>query len=348
MSWLKDTFKKVAGTAVGTAVGGPIGAGLGNMISTKIFGQPTENELRAQSAEDRQADQDNVLEQITLGNEMDIANQKEMFDYRIQSGLNAGMTPYEMYMGPAAGAGGGTTSSGQTLGNNAQSSSNANRELAKRDLIASRENDKDRTVDLMKTVLGNQAQIKSAEIAAGATKGAAETHATASMYSADIQKKIADNKLQLSRDEYENIALPAAAENLKLTKEQLKVATNEVANTEHKWVRKKVLMQLGVDNGIQQLILNRTKYDITDPDSVGNMSDAEYEKVLNSLLSAKAGLSTEVRGLLSYASSTWSWILGKLFPDESDSGPGIDIPSLGNSPGSMDGPFVGHPNMQVR
>ena len=295
-----DGFKENLGSGLATGLGGGVAGGI---VSSIFGGGNTRNYTR----ENRIAGE-NALQQIKLGNALDLDNQKNMFDYRIRYGLSHGMTPYEMLMGPAAGAGGGTSSSGATLGNQASEQSKVSRQLS----MQQREGNLNRATDLAKTAMQAQAQVKSAELSAGATKSAAGTAADASRYSADIQKKIADQKLQLSTREFEEVVKPAAALNLDISEQELLKAVNEVANTDHKWVRRKTLMQLGVDNGIQQLILNRTPYDITDPKSVDKMSPTEYSQLLTALLGAQSHMNKEIKGLLSHASDTFKAIFGPI------------------------------------
>ena len=108
-----NTTKKVLGNIGSgiTKVGNWLGFGPDGQTSTlgNMFGKAVDYGMTKRGTDQAQA---HARGKLILGNRLDLANQQKMFDYRIRKGQEAGMTPYEMYMGPAAGAGGGTTGSG--------------------------------------------------------------------------------------------------------------------------------------------------------------------------------------------------------------------------------------------
>lgn len=227
----------------------------------------------------RQATLGDTQANLRLGNSLDLANQKKMFDYRIEQGVEAGMTPYEMYMGPAAGAGGGTSGSGAVLGNAASSMGQAAAQAEAQAKLQQSENNKNRITQLTQTAMQVAGQRDVAKINAGVQERGQ-----------DITALIEGNKLALQERQLEEIAIPDLANKTNLTEQQVKIAINEAANTDPKWIRKKTIMQLGVDNGIQNLILGRLNLDLTDPKQIQSLSDSQYADALAALLSASSAV----------------------------------------------------------
>ena len=251
--------------AVAGSVLGNVGSALGIGILDKNLGSKSRPEYS----------QEEVLQQIQMGNALDLQNQKDMFDYRISYGKALGMTNYEMMMGPAAGAGGGTTGSGQTLGNSASAVNQAKMQAD----TATRENRANRAAGIIQTAMQTDAQKYAADRAAGVQERGQ-----------DIQAMIAGNRLALDERQLNEVAIPQLANATKLNEQQVKIAINEVANTDPKWIRKKTVMQLGVDNGIQNLVLGRLHLDLTDPEQIYSLTDDEYADALEALLAASSGL----------------------------------------------------------
>ena len=252
-------------SSVGSALGSVFGSSLGN----KLFGKSEGSQKR-----ERRREQAYGLEQIKLGNQMDLANQKEMFDYRINAATDAGLTNVEAFGSPAAGAGGGTTGSGNTLGNMASSQAVADRQMdQQREAMYLKAG-----TDLAATHMQTQAQRDVADIQADTADKDRTT-----------RELIAGNQLALDTRQLQEIAIPDLANKTGLNEQQIKVAINEAANTDPAWVRKKTVMQLGVDNGIQNLILGRLNLDLTNPDQIANLTDEQYNDALTALLSAASG-----------------------------------------------------------
>ena len=222
--------------------------------------------------------QENAIAQLVRGNQEDMYNQRAMYMFRINQGLQAGMTPYEMYMGPAAGAGGGTTGSGSTLGNAANQRTTAAMQL-QADLANKAA---DRQAMLRQTqmqVAGQQAasrnqligtlgsaalstgaNIFGSKTAAEATKDAAETSAGASRYQADIQKQIAENRLQLDQKTFDQVTVPGAAAQIGKTEQETRKLINEIATTEPEFVVQMKKWSMGVDNMMVEYFMK--EYDI--------------------------------------------------------------------------------------
>jgi hypothetical protein len=275
----------------GTSLGlGAMGAG-----ASKTQGQWNRRLIRKEN----QLAREHQLGLVTLGNEMDMANQKEMFDYRIQQGKAAGMTDYEMFMGPAAGAGGGTTGSGNTLGNQpAQLAANAvagaNARMAAQTAVT--QSMINAGTEIQKAKIGADAQKYSADQSSGATTQAAETSAAASMYNSDVQSKIAANQLKFNEKRYRTIDLPQAQMNLKISKEQLAKAINEAATSEPTFQIYMQKLRMGLDNQISEYVQGAFGFDVTKPKTFPRDFQKRKE-LLGFLIAIQSGTLRNAEGL---------------------------------------------------
>ena len=252
------------------AIGGAVGGALGN----KLFGQSS-GSRRRQARRNQEA----ILQQMKVGNQLDLDNQKSMFNYRMQQGAEMGLTPVELFGSPASGSGGGTTGSGSTLGNSMSQQQMQGQQL-------------DQQFQQQMQTLGVQAatQLEQTQMQTDAQRDVAEIQAGVQERGQDIQAMIANNKLELDRRQLEEIAIPDLQNKTNLNAEQIKVAINEAANTDPAWVRKKTVMQLGVDNGIQNLILGKLNLDLTNPEQIQSLTDQQYSDALTALLSASSAI----------------------------------------------------------
>ena len=273
MGWLSDTLKSAAGSIIGN-IAGTAGQNLGNQLVPIQYPEPPEPDFT----------QEEILEQVTLGNDLDIRNQKEMFDYRINQGISSGMTPYEMFMGPAAGAGGGTTGSGQTLGNSAQQQ-NAVRQKAQADMAAQQRNIMAQgAIQLEQTRMQTDAQRDVAAIQAGTqTRGQ------------DIQKEIADNVLSLNQRELEEIKIPQAAAQLGLTKQQLQSEINKTATSTPKFQKEMKQLSMGPANLLVELTMRDMGISLAD-DSFMKLSESQRKKFLDKLVALASTMYVETSG----------------------------------------------------
>ena len=227
---------------------------------------------------------------INLGNQLDIANQKEIFDYRISQGLEAGMTPFEMYSGPAAGAGGGTTGSGQTLGNAQSQAAVTNAQLKQQ----AKDKDKDRYTALAQTAMQTEAQKDVAEIGAGATTGAATI-------TAETNERIAEVVNNLRERELEEVAIKRVANETGIAEAQIKKLLNEAKFTPE-FKREITKMTMGVSNSVNLMLQKRFGVDVTSEKEMQKLSDKQMRNVLHVFMAADSNLYTEIAGLLGAAS----------------------------------------------
>ena len=239
---------------------------------------------------------------INLGNQWDIANQKEMFDYRISQGLEAGMTPYEMYMGPAAGAGGGTTSSGQTLGNAGNQAALTNAQLKQQ----ADQKDRDRYTALAQTAMQTSAQKDVANIQAGATTGAATI-------TAETNERIAEVVNNLRERELEEVAIKRVANETGVAEAQVKKLLNEAKFTPE-FKREITKMTMGVSNSVNLMLQKRFGVDVTSEKEMQKLSDKQMRNVLHVFMAADSNLYTEIAGLLGAASGEGEFNLDPIVP----------------------------------
>jgi hypothetical protein len=180
-----------------------------------------------------------VRQNMRLGNQLDMDNQKAMFDYRIDQGLEHGMTPYEMFMGPAAGAGGGTSGSGAVLGNAAAQSGMQRSQLAQQRMLQGQQ------------ILGNLAVTK---MQTEAQKEIAGMQVGATERGQDIQKMIADNQLVLDWNSY-HIALSRLSIDQAKAPHEIDKLINEVSTSKPKFIKYMKYLTMGADNMLATMLL---------------------------------------------------------------------------------------------
>jgi hypothetical protein len=221
-------------------------------------------------------------ENIRLGNSLDMQNQKEMFDYRIDAGLEAGMTPYEMFMGPAAGAGGGTTGSGAVLGNSAQQlgkqmmQNKQQQQMVKTQIVA----------DLAKTKMQTDSQKEVAEIQAGASR-----------YGTDVKAATDAARLALDKETYVNTIAPKAAAELGLTVQQTLKAVNEVATSEPKFLKMMKVATMSSENILATLTALGLPFDVLNPEDARKLTPKQREEVTRQILGILSHTRKEAEGL---------------------------------------------------
>jgi hypothetical protein len=228
------------------------------------------------------------IDMVKLGNELDMANQKEMFDYRIQQGREAGMTPYEMFMGPAAGAGGGTTGSGNTLGNQpAQLAANATQAANAR---------MQAQTQLGTAMIQANAQRDVAKTQAEATTGAAGISAEQSKYNADLQFLVNSRKLNLDKQRFFNIDLPQAALNLSKTAQETLKLVNEVATSDPEYMLMMKRLTMAAPNVMLEMAINSAGFDPLKKDEVANATLEQKQYLMGLLLASQSTIAKEVMG----------------------------------------------------
>ena len=315
MSW------EAAAILGSAAIGATANAGSGHR-SYRNASKMHEKQVKAQNElftrQNKRLNRQNKFtrQQVRLGNRLDMRNQKEMFDYRIQQGMDQGMTAYEMFMGPAGGAGGGTNASGQTLGNAASQSQQQQNQLQQQAI----ENQKDRDTQLMQAQIAADAQKYSAQTGLVSSLGSSKISADASTHATDtnaevqregqkITEAIAANKLKLDRDTYENVTLPQVAAQMDMTKAETEKALSEVALNDKDYRRAMAQMQMGVDNVYAEGILKQAGVSPT-------MSQEDWDKIpmekreaaMSALAAARSTTAAELRGIKDILVEFVTWL----------------------------------------
>ena len=331
-----------------------IGAAVAAPVLGKVFGSSSGSKKR-EARKDRHFQeqmldktQKNTRENIVLGNDMDLRNQQQMFDYRINQGVKAGMTPYEMYMGPAAGAGGGTSNTGATLGNAANQRGIAASQIAQENrrterLIEQESNQRnaDRVTEILKTSMQTEAQ-----------KDVAETQAGVTTRGQDLQKQIADNVLSLNQRELEEIKLPQAGAQLGLTKQQLQTEINKTATSSEKFQTLIKQLSMGPANLLVELTMRSHGISLSD-DSFQKLTEAKRKQILQELLAMSSSLYTETAGATTairepieqVGDTVADWISSLITSGNEGIQPtNAPNPVLGGAPGSrVSEPILGRP-----
>jgi hypothetical protein len=249
-----------------------------------------------------------AIELTTLGNQMDMDNQKEMFNYRIDQGMAQGLTPYEMFLGPAGGAGGGTSGSGQTLGNGGTQRAMEEARLNQQLQVTQSENEKARRADMAKAVMGVAGDLYKTKMQTEATTTAAETGAAATQYAADSQHKtsmkvarineaLKKGELDLRTKEFEKIALPMAEANLKISAEELKIKINEVATSDPKWQKMMKRLSMSAKNVLMEFAQNKFNIDATDPLQVRLLSEEQQRAFVKYVAAVDSNVFAEAAGM---------------------------------------------------
>lgn len=234
-----------------------------------------------------------------LGNELDMANQKEMFDYRISQGLEAGMTPFEMFMGPAAGAGGGTTGSGNTLGSQPAKLAQNTVQAANAQLqaqTATRNQMIQAAAQLGTAKIQAESQQKVAATQAGASIGAAGISADASQYKAELEYKIRHKELVLNNKRFEKVDLPQAAANIGKTEQETAKLINDTATSAPEFVKMLKRLQMGPQNVLVEYAISNYGFNPLDEKSVSNATNQQKRNFLGLVLGSQSHAVRELFG----------------------------------------------------
>ena len=252
---------------------------IGGGIAGALFGQSSGSRKREMRRANRYTTQ-----QMQLGNQMDLANQKDMFNYRMDYGRNRGLTDYELFMGPAAGAGGGTSGSGQTLGNAASQQAVSQAQLKQQNDNQIRQLGIQAATGLQQTKMQTDAQKEVAKIQAGVSERGQ-----------DIQKEVADNVLSLNTRELNDVKIPQAAAQLNLSRQQLKTEINKTATSSEKFQKEMKQLSMGPANLLVELTMRDKGISLAD-DSFMKLSEEQRQEILTELLAMASTLYVEASG----------------------------------------------------
>lgn len=345
-------FWSSAGTAVGTAFGGGVGGAIGGVLGNAVGG------LFGKS------DKPDIEEQLRLGHKYDVQTQKDFYRWKHKYGKKYGMTDYEMFMGPSAGATGGTTGGGAVLGN-----------AANQQYMQEKQIERSAAIEGAQRQLDRQTELAKAQISAKATVDAAGKSAEASKYGADTQYDIeqlrydiADRQTIISERDFNERILPLAAMQMGKTTLEMEKLVNEIALTMPKYKRWELMQRMGVENMIVSGIAG--KFGMNDPSDMSKLTDDEFTEFLAMALSVGSHTRREAEGLSAWFSDlvekanqdnearrgeTDAWIEKKLeqlsellgtakqyYRDSFKKRPPERRPTLGNTPGSSYSRFPSH------
>lgn len=238
-------FWSSLGNAAAQGFGGAVGGGAAAAgMSALNNPKNSRKENRKNFHQDMEQQHQWDVKKANLGRDIDVGAQQEMFDFRMQRGEAAGMTDYEMFMGPAAGAGGGTGAATSTLGNGGSAAGANIRQQQTQQNIAREEKQKDRMTSLAQTAMQTDAQRDVAGVSAGTQKRGQ-----------DIDQAIREGKLKLDQDTYNYINLPQAAQTLKKSKAETDKLLNEVATSDKKFVEAMKQLSMGPANLLVELTM---------------------------------------------------------------------------------------------
>ena len=208
-----------------------------------------------------------------------------------------GLTPQEYYGSSAAGSSGVSGSAAQTLGNAASQKRQAMAGIMTE--AYQRGQDRKNALDIAKVQA--DATKTAASTAAGAQTESATITQTGQVAIAQLRNLLEERKIKVTERQYEEIALPAAAANLALTTAQVEKAVNEIATTAPDFVIEKILLQMGFENTIQNMVLKRHGLDPTSELSMKSIDDDKYKEILTEMLGASSAVGRELRGLATTA-----------------------------------------------
>ena len=194
-----------------------------------------------------------------------------------------GLTPQEYYGSPVAGQGG-PSGGAQVLGNVASQAYVTSRRATSEAMQA----EADRQVQRR----GQDTQLEIAKIQAGQ------------------QQRSLDQVVR----EYENVTLPKAAKELKVREADLKVRLNEIATSAPAFVKQKILLQMGVENTQQTIILRKYGLDDLDQSSIDKLTSDEIESLLGELFAAGSYLNKEIEGAKGQVEKSIDWLIDKARP----------------------------------
>lgn len=231
---------------------------------------------------------------LAFGNELDMENQKEMFDYRINQGLDAGLTPWEMFTSGAGGAGGGTSGSGATLGNNySQAAVQAEAQANQRDMQQAQ-------------IMGNLAAV---QMQTDAQKEVAQIQSGDTRRGQDIQATIAEARLAFDQNHFDKVVVPQAAADLGITEQQTLKAMNEVVTSNPKFIRAMKQLTMGVDNlYVETLVKEAGASPVSSQEDWDKIPEHKRAALMAALDKARSTTAREIGGLTAVLKGFVDWL----------------------------------------
>lgn len=272
--------------------GGPILGAAAGAVSNKLFG-PSSGSIERAQRKAVQGAYDTQRNLAEYGAQLDLGNQKQMLDFRVMRGLEAGLTPHEVWGAGVGAAGGGAGPTGGTLGNGGSAAVMQANQLAQQNKIQSRENAKDRATQLAQTKMQTDAQVKTAQIGSDATLGVGQlNYATAA------------NRLKFDQKVYETINLPEAAANIGLTKQQTKKVINDIITSDPEFVMALKVMTMGPANMLSMVAQHAAGIDISKPETIKRLPKEARTQLVTALLAMNSTAASELAGV-NFSVTAW-------------------------------------------
>ena len=248
---------------------------------------------------------------VRYGHELDNRYSLEREGELYNRAMERGLTPQEYYGSPAPGAPG-VSGGAQTLGNASNQQTMQTTQL----MAEAAGKAADRAVmrrgqDTQKEVaeIQAEAQTSAAETAADASRENTKDTVTTNLAIARLNNLIKSRQLDLSEREFNEVTLPAAAANIGLTEQQTKKVIQEVMTSAPDFVRGNILLTMGFDNTLQNMVLKRFDVDPTSTKSMQKLSDDEYEKILTIMLGYSSRIRRELSGTNISIKDAINWLI---------------------------------------
>ncbi len=264
-------------SSIGGAVLGGLTGGITNSIMGKIDPAPKQQKMSRSD--------------IRMGHEEDTKSFKDRAQYSWDQAKERGLTPQEFYGSSAAG---GSSSSGgaQVLGNSQDKANQINQQQHQE----TKERNKDRMT-----------QLKVAQIGAGNVQLQTDTTKRGQDFTYDIQQK----NYQLAQQKLQQIELPKLKAELKISSQQFKQMTNQIATSTPKFMLYMKKLSMGVDNMMVEFLQHSFGIDITDPKSVQGMSPSRRAAFINATAAINSSVFKEAAGIGKITTDTLTNVFGQ-------------------------------------
>ena len=226
----------------------------------------------------------NSQQGLILGNKLDLENQQAMERYRYNMASQAGLTPWEYYGSGASSAAGGTSGSGAVLGNAANQQS-----------MAAAQREKDRSAALRADLIKAGTALQQTKMQTDAQKEIASQQVGATTRGQDIQKAIAEGRLNLDRDTYK-LNVKSASANIRKTEQETAKLINETATSDKKFVTAMKQLSMGPANLLVELTMRHNGIALNDK-SFMSLPVKKREAILAQILALSSSTYTEGKGV---------------------------------------------------
>lgn len=270
MSFFGDLIEKAPQAILGGLTGG-LTSGISSLASGFINPAPEQQKM---SQED-----------VRMGHTEDTRSFKERSEYSWDKAKDRGLTPQEYYGSSAAG--GSSSSGGANVLGNSQDKEQLQQSKIHQE---SQQRSLDRQTQLQQTKMQTDTQKEVASIQAGTSRANVKTQTQTQRYSAELQNALATKNYQLAKQKLYQVELPKLKAELKISSQQFKKLSNQIATTTPKFMLYMKKLSMGVDNMMVEFLQHSYGVNITDPKSIQAMSLSERK----AFISHTAGINSQV------------------------------------------------------